>query len=306
MTLLIIAMVLHFIPGSFSSASTPPVNPHFQEPKITLVPLNPRELPVRIAVATAENSLDVSWIEYSVNNLTAEEIHDVHVRVFIVDHMGNLRKTEDNFSRERIAGGATLLDRAQIHRTLNRNGLSFIAVTKAVGRSGVWSVGDAEVERAVRAKLRGQQIPHLSVNYEAHVAIEDSDRREIFRLALEDILHDKRKAEKLTDRGNVIVLLQNIDFDLPLISNVNLSALNRDEIQRVADKKERVVYLIYRPIEVEGSHVFARVSLRDERARRPGIYVPFGFAFLFTCEKKNGQWRIEKSMGYAQSVGSSE
>ena len=132
------------------------------------------------------------------------------------------------------------------------------------------------------------------------------DRAEIFKLIVEDVIRDNQKAEKLSDCTDIIILRKDLNFELPLIRDVKLSALDHAEIQTIADEKGKVIYLIYEPFVVEGSHILARIALRDKLARRPGMYVPFGYAFSFTLAKKDRQWMIEKSIGYAQGVGYSK
>lgn len=123
---------------------------------------------------------------------------------------------------------------------------------------------------------------------------------------MEDIIRDNQKAGKLSDCTNITILRKDLNFELPLIPGVKLSALDHAEIQTIADEKGKVIYLIYEPFVVEGSHVLARMALRDKVTRRQGMYVPFGYTFLYTLAMKDRQWMIEKSIGYAQSVGYSK
>ena len=100
----------------------------------------------------------------------------------------------------------------------------------------------------------------------------------------------------MKDPKNVLVLSENVDFDLPRIQDVNVAKLDKEEIQRIADERGRVLYLTYRPLVSEGARVLARVSIRDERARRPGASVPYKFTYLFICIKKDGRWIIEREV----------
>lgn len=69
-----------------------------------------------------------------------------------------------------------------------------------------------------------------------------------------------------------------------------LLALNRDEIQEIAERVERVVFLTYQPLTVEGSLVRARIALRDAVTHRRNARVEYKYTFLFTCVRQNGRY----------------
>jgi hypothetical protein len=299
---LTLAVVLHLLLGGLSGEKFA----LFQsQPQVTLIPYNPTGLPVNINSAVADNSGIESWLEYSMSNVSTENMAGVYVRVFVVDATGKLLRIEDGFSGEAINGGATLRARVRIRGTVE-TGLSFTAVTRVVGSSGVWQVDPSALESVIKAKISGQPGRIIKANFEPHLTIGNEDRIRIFKLLVEDIIRDNQKAEKLSDCTNIIILRKDLNFELPLIPDVKLSALDHAEIQIIADEKGKVIYLIYEPFVVEGSHVLARMALRDKVTRRPGMHVPFGYTFLYTLAKKDHQWMIEKSIGYAQSVGYSQ
>jgi len=287
--------------GMFNSMTPPDYLIHPQDLKAAVIPFNPAGMPVTINAAVADNSPTDAWLKYSVTNVFQGQIAGTYLRVFVVDGSGKLITTADGFSGDKIAAGTTLQSSAHIEHAIEQNGLSIVAVTKVIGQSGVWELDPAELERAIRAKISRQPDIALKVGFEPNRAVTDVDRGEIFKLILEDVINDDEKSERLKDRANVIILKEDLHFDLPQIPNVKLSTLDQDEIQKIANKRGRVIYLIYNPLVVEGSRVLARISLRDKVAVRPGIYVPFKFTYLFTCVEKDGRWTIEKSVGYAQS-----
>ena len=301
MALLILTIILQLILGTVNLETPPDYLMHRRGQNTNVIPFNPAGMPVKVNTAVAANRSTDAWLEFSISNVSQVQIAGTYLRVFVVDEDGKLITTVDGFSGDKIDAGMTLQSRVHIGEPIGQNGLSIVAVTKVVGKSGVWELDLSQLEKAVRANISRQSDVTLKVGFEPNRVVTDADRGEIFKLILEDLINDDEKSEKLKDHANVIVLRDDLHLDLPQIPNVKLSTLDLDEIQRIADKRGRLIYLIYRPFVVEGSRVLAKLSLRDQVARRPGVYVPFRFTYLFTCVKKDGRWSIEKSLGYAQS-----
>lgn len=275
-----------------------------QEPITSLVSYHVDAMPITINRAVADNGATGAWLTYSVTNKSQERIESIEWLVFIVDGRGKLIGIEESSSSDPVDAGVTQEDRALIRKSIKQNGLSIVAVTKAVGQSGVWTVDLPELKRVVANKIRGRGDAAIKVAFDEHVQVSGTDRAEIFKLVLNDFLNDKGKADRvegIKDGTNLLVLSDNVEFDLPQIPNVNLFKLNDEEIQKLADERGRVFYLIYQPFVVEGTRVMARLSLRDQRARRPGAAIPYKFTYLFICATKDGKWTIERSLGYAQS-----
>jgi len=301
MTLPILIVMLQLTFGVFNFKTPPDYLINRQDLKTSVITFNPAGMPVTINAAVADNSSTDAWLEYSITNLSPGQIAGIYLRVFVVDGSGKVITTVDGFSAGKIAAGTTLQSSAHIEHAIEQNGLSILAVTKVIGPSGVWELDPAEVERAIKAKISRQPDISLKVGFEPNRVVTNAERGEIFKLILKDLINDEEKSERLKDRANVIILKEDLHVDPPQIPNVKLSTLDQDEIQKIANKRGRVIYLIYNPLVVEGSRVLARISLRDKVAMRPGFYVPFKFTYLFTCVEKDGRWSIEKSLGYAQS-----
>ena len=276
-----------------------------QEPRASIIPYNAEATPITINTATAENRATDCWLRYSVTNKSQDQIERIEFLVFIVDGRGDLVSTEKSSNTETINAGVTQEGLVQIPVPIKHNGVSIIAVTKAVGQSGIWTVDLSELKSAVAIQIKGGRGDvRVKVTFEEHVRITETDRVQIFELVLHDLFNDGAKAdraERITDGANVLLLDDNVKFDPPQMPNIKLSKLDKEEIQKLADARGRVFFVIYRPLVVEGPRVMARLSLRDERARRPGVYVPYKFTYLYMCTKKGGSWTIEKSLGYAES-----
>jgi hypothetical protein len=296
--LVTIALSLWLGLGSAGVKPQTPADSH----KIAVLPFNTKGLPVTIKEANAENSLDVSYLTCLVSNLSQDEVTAVHLRVFIVDAQNHLEGVRDGLSVEVLEPGRSRRGTVEIKGAIGAERTSFVAVTKVVGRSGIWQVDDVKLEKALRAKLSSEPDVELLPSFEPNVAVTKDDRSEIFKLILEDILRDENKAAHLKDRSTVILLSEGLDINLPPLGGASLTVMNLDEVQKIANVRGRVVYLIYQPFVVEGSRVLARIGLRDRVSQKPNMpHVPFKYTFLFTCVKKNGRWAIEESSGYTQS-----
>lgn len=303
---LVIAIALQVLGVTASAESLPFFLPSVQERRVIVTAFNPTGMPVKIDWVIAENLVISSNLQCSVTNLSASEINGIYFRTYTFDSAHRLVRTQDLFSSANLGAGASQEQLTLDGKIVNSHENSLVAITKVVGKLGVWSVDPLKLEQAVIARINRQQDIRLDVGFEPHLAITKEDRAEIFKLIVEDVIRDNQKAEKLSDCTDIIILRKDLNFELPLIRDVKLSALDHAEIQTIADEKGKVIYLIYEPFVVEGSHILARIALRDKLARRPGMYVPFGYAFSFTLAKKDRQWMIEKSIGYAQGVGYSK
>lgn len=293
--------VLLVISGGISVGASPLVTGPSQGIKSAVTPINTSGMPVRINTATLEDSVSDSWLDYSISNISGEDIRDIELRVFVADSEGKLVKAKEGFSAARIAAGATQNDRTRIKGIAGAQSPYLVAVSKVVTTLGVWQVDTSASEKAIRERLNRKPEVTIRVSFEPHLIISDSDRAQILELALRDIVHDGEKTERLLGTSQLIVLGSSVNFPLPRIPGKELLALNRDEIQAIAERVKRVVFLTYQPLTVEGSRVLARIGLRDAVTRRRSIRVQYKYTFLFTCVKQNGRWIIEKSIGYAQS-----
>src|SRR5216684_830278 len=240
---IIVTIALSLSLGLGSEGVKPRTPPDFS--KIAVVPFNTKGLPVTIKDATVENSLDVSYVSCLLSNSSQDEVTAVHVQVFIVDSANHLREVKDGLSIVVLSPGKTQRDIVEIKSAVGLDGPSFVAVTKVVGRSGVWQVDRVKLESAIRAKLASESEVELSASFEPHIVVTKDDRSEIFKLVLEDILRDESKAEHLKDRSSVILLDEGLDINLPPLEGASLAILNLAEVQKIANVRGRVVYLIY-------------------------------------------------------------
>ncbi|HEY9501813.1 MAG TPA: hypothetical protein VIR01_09330, partial [Pyrinomonadaceae bacterium] len=178
----------------------------------------------------------------------------------------------------------------------------FIAANEVITPAGRWVVEDADLVSAIKTRVSKQTDADPSVSFQTHAVTSADDRYQIFELILRDILQDKKKSEMLQDPSKLILLRDSVGFSLPDNLTARLVALDKEEIQALADVERKVVYLIYEPLKSKGSEIFATILLRDTVARQLPIRfrVPFRYGFSFHCEKENGRWVIRKSFGFAQ------
>src|SRR5258706_15438943 len=137
--------------------------------KIAVLPFNTKGLPVTIKEANAENSLDVSYVTCLVSNLSQDEVTAVHLRVFIVDAQNRLEEVRDGLSVEVLEPGKRRRDTVEIKGTMGAERITFVTVTKVVGRAGIWQVDDLKLEKALRAKLSSEPEVELQPSFEPHV-----------------------------------------------------------------------------------------------------------------------------------------
>ena len=299
MVLLIVVMILNV---AFANKSETLANPvPLQEPRAAVIPYRVTGMPVMINTAVAENRSTDSWLAYSITNKSQERIERLELQVFIIDGNGKLVSIEEGSSGKGISPGVTQEDRTRIAKPIEHSSMSIVTVSKAVGQSGVWSIDLSQLKRAVANRLSGRGSELVTVAFEPHAKITVTDRAEIFKLILDKFLSDDAMAERLKDRTNVLVDGEGVEFDIPEIQSVKITKLDKGEIERIANEKGRIVYLIYRPFAIEGVRVMARISIRDQVAQRPGVYVPYKFTYLFICVSRDGRRTIEKSLGYAES-----
>ena len=288
----------------FLTNSTSPLRPlaYQERPNVPVTPVNPRGLPVKIDTAKATETITGFDLEYSITNFGTEPVLGVYLKVFIVDSTGKVLNVKDTFSSGRIEVELTKVVELSMSRKLKKSTSLFIAANEVITPSGRWVAEDAGLVSAIKTKLSKQTDADPAVSFQTHAVTSEQDRHQIFELIVHDILQDKKKSEMLQDPSKLILLRDSVSFALPINLAARLVALNKEEIQALADVDGKVIYLIYEPLKSEGSEVFATILLRDTVARQLPIKfrVPFRYGFSFHCEKENGRWVIRKSFGFAQ------
>lgn len=273
-----------------------------RRPKVALTPFNLPGMPVKINKAKAVEDITFD-IEYSATNLGTEPILGISFKFFIVDSTGKIIEVRNLFSND-IELGLTNFDPSDVEVELKQTNTHLIVVNRVVTASGVWSVDDAALTSAVKAKLNKQFQDGPAVTFEPNTTTSDEDRKQIFELILRDILRDKKKSEVLKDPSKLILLRESVTFNLPANLPARLLTLDEEEIRALADAEGRIAYLIYEPLTSTGSEVGATLQLR--RSYLPQSPKPFrftsGYAFSFVCVKENGRWVIRKFDGIALSV----
>jgi len=295
----IVITVFCLLAGTIQVKMPSAVKVQQQNSTLPVMPISVPEMPVQISRVTAESSIVSSWLSYSMSNMGRELIREVHFRVFLANRSGKLLTTAEGWTSEGMEAGASQDGRELIQEPIRSDQLAFVAVTKAVGNSGVWAVNEQSLERAVRARLAHQQETAISVKYESNVRVTTEGRSQIFKLVLEDILRNREKAERLGNASRVIVLRQSADFGLPQVKGAVIESLEHGEIKALAEKERRVVFITYEPLTSQGSRVLATIVLKDEVARNFGLHVPYRFTFLYWCRNNNGRWIIERSLGHS-------
>lgn len=292
---------LFIIAGGVGSAAFNSSGGQLPTPQKNVIPADVSGMPIRITAATIQDSSTDSRLDFSVVNASDEDISEIYLQVFVVGSHGDLVKAQESFNPVRLTAGATQSDYDYIHGIVGESGATFVTVSRVVTKLGVWQVDISAVEAAIQNRVNGKLQVTISASFDPHVIVTNSDRAQILELVLCDIVHDEEKVERLLGTPQLILLRSSVNVPLPKIAEKEVLALSQEEIQEIADRAERVVFLSYEPLTVRGSRILASISLRDALTRRRNVRTPYKYKFVFTCVKENGRWIIEKSTGYAQS-----
>jgi hypothetical protein len=261
--------------------------------------LNSSGLPVSLKDATAENLIVNAWLEYTITNVSSEDLSDILLRIITLNSDQGIMSTEDAMVPGTVAPGSTRRYKTLIGRTFSRAERHFVLVLKAKSNSGVWSVDVADLDQKARISLTRFDVDFPS-RYEPNIVVTQRDHTRIVELILSDMLSDAKKLAWLGDGKRILILKDDLTFPLPTIANTKVAAVSIQEIQRVADKRNRAVFLRIEPPRVEGSRVLVRIVLNDREGRsRQKAGVPFRFNYLFTLIKSNDNWCVEGAIGYS-------
>jgi len=281
-------------------ATHPPLpGQHIQEViPVTVISLNSSGLPVSIKAATAETEIVNSWLEFTVTNASSEEISELLLLVITLNSENQLVTAQAGF-HEPIGAGSTRKCGTLIDRPVGSSEQNFVLVTKARSDSGVWSVDVNDLAEKARLAVTRPHVDFPS-RYEPHTVLSKRDQTRIFELILKDMVTDPEKAANLGTTKRILIFKEDLNFALPKISSVQVTPVNFQEVQRIAEKEKRTVFLRLEPPRIEGTRVQIRIVLNDrERSTGERIIVPFRFSYLFTCIKSGEDWRIERSIGYS-------
>ncbi len=263
-----------------------------QEEKFAVIPFNLTGMPVALDAVTIESRVITPRLQYSITNQTGQAISEIHVRVFVFDLTGKLVKVETGARQVAVAAHAKQDEWNYLHNTIDAKSRAIVAVTRIVQPEGVWEIEDSVLEKAVVAWANKQPGVSLNARYRPHTNITEQDKIDIFKLIFQQACENKQIGEVRDGRCNIILLKENIAFNVPSLSNINLSLMTKQEIQKKADAEGRTEYLIFQPLQVTGDNVFASVK-RRVTYKTGAFFVPLHQTVYFVCRKQDGQWVIE-------------
>ena len=273
-----------FILSLVSATADHPILVHTNsnEPQLVMRPVNLSGMPSKVISAMAENEIVSSDIHWTMFN-SGDEVTEIELQAFLFDSKGELIEAPKTWLRETIASGSTRSFTSQINATLDPEGQAFVAITRSISRGGIWYVEPSKLQLAIRAKLNEDPDLDIPVKYELHAKLGRQDKSEIFKLAVQRILNDDKTSDRIDGQGRVFVLSEGIDFPLAHLREASLIAVDDREIQRLAVKNKRVVYLTCDDWMVEGAQVIANISVRDRVASDPpGVGIPYRFRYSLT------------------------
>ncbi|HEY6803609.1 MAG TPA: hypothetical protein VI306_08525 [Pyrinomonadaceae bacterium] len=270
--------------------------PHSGRARIEPVtPLNFISVPVRINSTTADCSSVVSYVDYSISNNSGDDINIVELEVYSVDPNGKFSKLDTITAEDLITAGSTQNGRLTLEPVDSRSRL-VLTLKRAVTNSGLWVIDGESINTALRNLSKnelsrgGKFFPNLIVT--------NSDQEELFQMALSNILQDPAKKEKLQNQKRLIFSDQGLYFNTKDSSDTSI--LRPEDIQEIAEREGRVLYLNFRPLTIQGSQVFAKITLREALPRQRRIASQYKYAYGFVFVKGQDHWVISKSIVYAQ------
>ena len=292
----------------FASVSLATSQTDLSQVKATI--FNIPNLPVSIKDATFDNLEYRADFNYSVTNLTDDEIWNYEVVLFFFDSKEKTisKKLEicvefvidKEAERCRYFPPGALIESGkteEIGVVLNERvepGTKVVAAFKEVrGSKGIWQIDDAKLQSAVQSYAQSKTYQSLEIKKTNHITLTELDKLEIIKPTLERALFNKQIPDYglLKDKANVVLSTKNISPNLvPKLTGVNLILLSPDKIQEKADSEGDFTYLSFGEITANGDKIFvvlANTWVKSKTSHK--VYMSGGAMFL-EYRKENSKW----------------
>lgn len=271
-----------------------------QKVSMPIFAANVAGLPVSIFDASLTTMVVSSSIELELSNNLSESVSLLNFSVFIYDRNGRLAEIKEGLMNVVFPANQSRHYRTDIDRVVDPSETTFIVLTKIKTASGVWltdtqGIGDKlKPNRSQRINL---QAP---VSYEPNVRLTATENTEILNSVLTNLLNDPRSSTYLEPGKRPFLLRESCGFALQGIDEKAVRLENLEDLQAIADRERRVIFLRCEPFEVEGSRVKVLLVLNDRIALSSAtIRIPFRFNYRFVVVKRNKNWIVEKLYAYS-------
>lgn len=291
-----------------SLAASQTTSPNLQQVKAQI--FNIPNLPVRITDATFDNLEYRADFNYSIANLTDDEIWNYEVVLFFFDSKGTAisKKLEicvefvinEESERCRYFPPGALIDPRKTEETgviLNERvepGTKVIAAIKEVrGNKGIWQIDDTKLQSAVQSYAQGKNYQPLELKETNHIILTEADKLEIIKPTLEKALLNKQIPDYglLKDKKNVVLSTENISPSLvPKLTGVNLILLSPEEIQEKANLEGDFTYLSFGEIRANGDKIFVVLRNTWVKSKTSKVMYLSGGGMFLEYRKENGKW----------------
>lgn len=277
--------------------ATPTNDSALQKHRSALSVINVARLPAQILHASIESMIVSSWVELEVYNTLPETVRELHLRILKYSN-GKLIETADGVVNNPIPVGSHRY-RVLVQIALEPGTQASVLVTKVRTGTGVWFIQPDVLSNSVKMKLGPGQL-NDAVTYEPNINPTANEKTEILATVFKQLARDPNQVEFVGNRRRLLVSRDDCSYATRLSAEVPVEVLSLDEIQAIANKEQRVVYIRCVEFDIEGARVGVHLVLNDRRSvvGNP-IVVPFNYNFEFVLLKNGNKWIVEKSNGYS-------
>lgn len=269
-----------------------------QKTRSPMSALNVSGLPTQIINASIESMIVSSWVNLEVYNTLPETIQELRLRVFKYSN-SKIIGTADGVVIDPVRAGSHRY-RTLVNVTLEPGTQAAVVITGVKTSTAIWSIQPEVLDKEVQVNGGATAKLQSAVTYERNITLTADDKAEILATVLNEIARDPDKAERLGNKHRMLISRADCSCATALSAAVPAEVLSLDEIQAIAEKEQRAVYIRCSEFKVEGSRVRVHLILNDRLARppKPTIVTPFRYNFQFVLLKKGKNWVVEESEGY--------
>jgi len=282
------------------SFPTPSLTIANQENRAAAAVVNIAGFPASITDASVDSMIVSSSIEFDASNRSGETISELYFRVFIYDRKAKLVGSDEGIVIQPLSPGETRHCHSLIDPVVNEDEKVFVVVTKIKTTGGVWSINTQDVATNLKPNEKGPIELQVPLTHEFDLTLTKLDKTEILGSALEYLLNDSSSAKYLGDRTSLLLLRDNCELNSSKIGDATVRLLTSEQLQVIADKERRAVFLRCESFEVEGSRVSVLLLVNDRVARNTEqLRIPFRFNYRFICVKRDNRWVVERLYSYS-------
>jgi hypothetical protein len=291
-----------------SPATSQTALPALSEVKATI--FNIPNLPVRITDANFDNLEHRADFDYSVANLTDDEIWNYEVVLYFFDSEGTTvaKKLEiclENVIEEvgercrHVPPGTSIEPRKTeemgviLNERVEPGTKVVVAIREVRSNKSIWQIDEAILQNAVQSYSQHKTYPPIEIKKTNHIVLTQADKSAVIKSSLEIALLNKQIPDYglLKDKRNVVLSTENIPPRfVPKVSGVNLILLSPEQIKRKANLEGDFVFFSFRNIESNGdriSVVLTNTWVKSKNSRK--VYLSGGGMFL-EYRKENDKW----------------